>query len=121
MMYFLSGEEICGTVSPAFCAMSSNTGADCAKQGTESAAQTANKERSVFENPARVQKSSDLTNSLPVLRINPSPTSPLFVVISAARRNRRVPHISILKCKHPAQMLNEATKESEATMTRAPV
>src|SRR5271170_5872109 len=29
MMYFLSGEEMCGTVSPAFCATSSNRGIDC--------------------------------------------------------------------------------------------
>src|ERR1700733_3784421 len=28
-MYFLSGEEMCGTVSPAFCVTSSNCGIDC--------------------------------------------------------------------------------------------
>src|SRR5580698_5458150 len=28
-MYFLSGDEMCGTVSPAFCATSSNVGTGC--------------------------------------------------------------------------------------------
>src|SRR5258708_11530343 len=37
-MYFLSGEEMCGTVSPAFAATSSNCGtADCVACGLEAA------------------------------------------------------------------------------------